>query len=97
MAGLAPLREAPTMGVFVAIRAQVERNASISSLIVRSQRMTFRARDLSVQASQGITRPRVIELFNVDCSPAFKTVALLTGRPKAATVRILMACRTGRR
>ena len=95
VAGLAALREAPVMRVFVAIGALVKRNAHVLRLAVWSIGMALGALHLGMQAGQGIARLRVIELgltglADIDRLPIHKIVALQAVRSQAALVLILV-------
>lgn len=95
VAGLATLREAPMMRIFMAIGTLVEWDTFISRLIVRSRRMAFGAANLNVQTSQRITGLGVIELANADSFPVIEIVTLLTGLSEPSAVRILVARSAG--
>src|SRR5450631_1860222 len=92
VAGLAALREAPVMRVFVAIGALVKRNAHVLRLAVWSIGMALGALHLGMQAGQGIARLRVIELGLTGLAglPIHKIVALQAVRSQAALVLILV-------
>jgi len=95
VAGLAALREAPVMRVFVAIGALAKRNAHVLRLAVWSIRMALGALHLGMQAGQGIARLRMIKLgltalADIDRFPIHKIVALQAVRSQAAFVLILV-------
>src|ERR1700680_3723841 len=97
MAGLAALRKTSMMRILMAIRTLVEWDSRVSRLGLRARRMTFRARNLSMQSRQRIARPRMVELADANRLPILEVVALLTTGPKPTAVRVLMAGRTGGR
>lgn len=90
VATLASLREAAVMRIFVAIRTQIERDAHISRLAIRSARVAFGALHLRVQARQWIARLRMIELTNTDRIPIQKVVTRLAARPETTLMLVLM-------
>lgn len=81
----------------MAVGTLAERNTRVSRGIVRSQCMTFLARDLSMQAGQRVAGFRMIELSNVDRFPIREVVALGTIRAEAAFVLVRVAGSTGLR
>lgn len=102
VAGLAALREAAMMRVFVTIGALVERNAHVLRLAVRPVGVALGALYLGMQASQRIAGLRVVKLrltglADIDRLPVHKTVALQAIRTQAAFVLILVAGNATRR
>lgn len=97
VAGRAALRKTSTMWVFVAVRAQVERDTRIARLVVRARRMALGARYRGVQSGQRIARRGVIELTDAQCFPVFEVVALLAALSEPPGVRVLMAGSAGGR
>lgn len=91
VAGLAALREASAMRIFVAVRALVEGNAHVSRFAVFSIDVALRALNLRVPSGQGIARLRVIELANGDRLPIGGVVALLAIGAEAALVLVFVA------
>ena len=66
MAGLAALRETAVVGVFVAIRALVERDADVLRFTIGTAGVTLGALYLRVQSGEGITGLGVVKLAYVD-------------------------------
>ncbi len=95
MAGRASLRETAVVGVFVAVGAEVERDAEVTRFAVVPIDMALGALDLRVLAGQRITRLAVIELTDVNLLPVDEVVAGLAGRTEASFVEIFVAGNAG--
>ncbi len=91
VAGLAVLREGDAMRIMVAIVAFAKRNSGVARFSVWSRSMTSLARHLGMQAGQGITRLRVVELADRKNFPVVVTVALEAVGTETTLMLILMA------
>ena len=97
VAGRAALGEAAVVRIFVAIRAQVERNADILRFPIWAVGVALFAFHLRVQTGQRIACLAVVELAHVDCLPVDEVVTRLAVRTEATLVKIFVAGNAGGR
>lgn len=92
MAGLATLRKAAAMRIFVTVGALVERNTHIPRLAISSIGVALGAWNLRMHAEQRITGLGVIELPDTNRLPVREVMTGLAIWAKTALVLVFMAC-----